>query len=174
VGREAVLDEPPEKPIESITRVLMFCERKAALRDFAGYQPGKRRKLSVCDEIAKRIAPRYNFPVDKDGDRHVSQNELVAMLADVLRSIPDEQAFLIVSKLDRHKRSIADMIAGRMSKRVKAAFTMCQVGNRAAMLRVNDPTRKSHADEAKDYQNRIAPFIHGTGGGGPSISIRPT
>jgi hypothetical protein len=57
---------------------------------------------------------------------------------------------------------------------VKAAFTMCQVDNRAAMLRVNDPTRKSHADEAKDYQNRIAPFIHGTGGGGPSISIRPT
>lgn len=152
-----MLNEPPEKTIESITHVLLFCERKAAIRDFAGHQPGKRRKLAVCDEIAKRIAPRYLGPVEfKDGDRLVAKEELIAMLADVLRSIPDEQAFLMVSKLERHKRSIANMIARRISKCVKAAFTMRQLDNRSEMLRVNDPSRKSHADEAKDYQNRIA------------------
>lgn len=152
-----MLNEPPEKTIESITHVLLFCERKAALRDFAGHQPGKRRKLAICDEIAKRIAPRYMGPVEfKDGDRLVTKEELISMLADVLRSIPDEQAFLMASKLERHKRGIAKMIARRMSKRAKAAFTMRQIDNRAEMLRVNDPTRKSHADEAKDYRDRIA------------------
>lgn len=151
-----MLDEPPEKTIESITHILLFCERKAALRDFAGHQPGKRRKLAVCDEIAKRIAPRYMFPVEfKDGDRLATKEELISMLADVLRSIPDEQAFLMVSKIERHKRSIATMIARRMSKRAKAAFTMRQIDNRAEMLRVNDPARKHYGEEAIDYQLRL-------------------
>lgn len=148
--------ELPEQTIESITHVLLFCEKKAALRDFAGHQPGKRRKLSVCDEIAKRIAPRYMYPVEfKNGDRPVAQEELIQMLADVLRSVPDEEAFLMVSKLEHQKRSTASMIASLMASRAKAAFTMRQRDNQAEMLRVDDPASKPDGEAALDYQRRL-------------------
>ena len=151
-----MLNEPPEKTIASITAVLLACEKRGAIRDYAGFAPGKRRRLEVCRYIAGRIAPRYFFPIAfRDGDREVPEAELIEMLADVLRSIPDEQAYLLVSTNNDHRMAIRDMIAKRMAKRCRAAYQMSQLDNTAGMVRINDPTRPAHADESKAYQERM-------------------
>ncbi len=153
-----MLDEPPEKTIESITVTLLFCESKAALRGYAG--PRKKRKVAVCREIATRIAPRYMFPVEfRDGDRLVTAQELTDVLADVLRSIPDDKALLMAAGNNRQQNGIARMIARRAAKRLKSAFQMRQIDNRAAMLRANNPEQKPYGDEALDNLHRLGSLI---------------
>ena len=40
-----MLDEPPAKTIESLTAILLACERRNIIRAFSGYAIGKRRDL---------------------------------------------------------------------------------------------------------------------------------
>ncbi|MFC5760499.1 hypothetical protein [Rhizobium sp. GCM10022189] len=151
-----MLKEPPHETIESITRILLACERKGVIRDFAGHAVGKRRKLIVCKFIAERIAPRYLYPIDvRDGERKVGEKELIDLLEQVLRSIPDEQAFLLASRDDRHRRQIGQMIARRMSKIMRKRYTLSQIDNSTWNFRVHEPG-PSWGDEALAEANRRA------------------
>lgn len=133
-----MLSETPKKTITTMTAVLLACQPQGRIRAYAGRSVGMRRDLSVCRYIARDIAPRLLWPLEfRDGDRVAGEADLIPVFERVLESIPDEQAFLLVSREDRQRREIRSMIGKRLAKRLLAAFTVSQVD------RTDDVVRRS-------------------------------
>ncbi|WP_431321693.1 hypothetical protein [Rhizobium sp. YTU87027] len=119
-----------------MTAISLACERRGVMRDYAGWSVGKRRNLRVCRWIAERIAPQYMFPLSfKDGDRDVTEMELVEELERVLLGISPARAYLMASKVCEERESVRHEIAGKIAYILTRKFTVSRVDRSAEMTR---------------------------------------
>lgn len=131
-----MLRDPPAVTIETLTSILLACEKPASIRQFAGWSVGKRRDLRACASIAGRIAPRYQFPLSfKSNGRDVSAAELVDVLEGVLRAVTDERAFALVSKDADQRAVVRREIASQAAKQLTSLFEVTRIDNETDGLR---------------------------------------
>lgn len=128
--------ETPAQIIETMTAILLACERRASIRDYAGWSAGHRRNLLTCRFISERIAPRFTFPLlFKDGDRIATVEELARIIEDVLLELPADQAFLLVGKDHDTVAGVRNALAATVARRLCEKYEISKIDNTNEMLR---------------------------------------
>lgn len=128
-------DAPVSETIRTLVVIHITMLSRSTIRDFAGYQLGKRRKLTMLPHIAKEMAQRLLVPVAFwEGERSVAADEIAGKIEPIFRSCSDEDAFRFVSP-DREEVEFArNDLTISIVDTLLSSFTATRIDNSKGMI----------------------------------------
>jgi hypothetical protein len=124
-GEAEMSDLSPFDTIKELTAVLLASQDRSTMRRFAGRGVRRRREMEMCRFIAEAIGPRFLWPLEfRKGDQLASEEDMISVVEEVLRSVSAEDALHLASNDHRAKSGVRSKIGAHVAKRLCKAYTV--------------------------------------------------
>jgi hypothetical protein len=134
-GEKRMSELSPFEAIKELTAVRLASQDRSTMRRFAGRGVRRRREMEMCRFIAEAIGPRYLWPLEfRNGDQLASEEDMISVVEEVMRSISAEDALHLASNDHRAKSGVRSKIGALVAKRLCKAYTVTKVDRREFMI----------------------------------------
>lgn len=119
---------PAYETLRFVASVCLSRTSKQTRRDFAGYDVGKRRKLTVVPYIAQDMAKEVIRSVNvTNGGLAVAQDEIAAKIEAILLNVSDEQAFKLASHATDERDAVVDFITDQVRAFMLSEYAVTEI-----------------------------------------------